>query len=55
MDRNTGGRGPSHGRNDILAKLLDYVCDNFFQEVPFVWVLIQFSFYSIFISIDNLN
>jgi uncharacterized protein YdiU (UPF0061 family) len=33
LDRSTGGRGPSHGRNDLLVQLVDYVCDNFYQDV----------------------
>ena len=33
LDRTTGGRGPSYGRNDILVQLLDYVCDNFYKDV----------------------
>lgn len=33
LDRSTGGRGPSYGRNDILIQLLDYVCDSFFKDV----------------------
>jgi hypothetical protein len=32
-DRMTGGRGPSHGNNQLLEKLLDFVCDNYFKDV----------------------
>ena len=33
LDRTTGGRGPSFGREDIRIQLLDYVCDNFYKEL----------------------
>lgn len=35
LDRQTGGKGPSFGRNDILIKMLDYVCDTFYKDVSF--------------------
>ncbi len=33
MDRLTGGRGPSFGRNDIQITLFDYVCDTFYKDI----------------------
>ena len=33
LDPNTGGRGPSFGRQDILLRMLDYVCDTFYKKV----------------------
>ena len=32
LDRMTGGRGPSFGRNDIQIQLLDYVSDNLYKD-----------------------
>ena len=33
LDRMNGGRGPSHGNNELLENLLDFVCDNYFKDV----------------------
>ena len=33
LDRDTGGRGPSYGRKDMLIQMLDYVSDSFYSEV----------------------
>ena len=33
MDRLTGGRGPSFGRDDIQITLFDYVCDTFYKDI----------------------
>ncbi len=33
VDRQTGGRGPSYGNNELLIKMLDYVSNTFFGNV----------------------
>jgi serine/tyrosine/threonine adenylyltransferase len=32
MDQQTGGRGPSYGRKDILIQMLDYVCNELYSN-----------------------